>query len=100
MPSLETITAWINANLVLALGVSVFLGVVFLTIAITGFVSRERVIKRRALQPFSVGSDEALNDRQALGHENAMSIAKTLSKVTNHFRGGSDLRDIAQNDVL
>ncbi len=96
MPNIEAITAWINANLILSLGVSVFLGVVFLTLAITGIISREQVIRRRALQPFVVGNSDVLSDRKALGHENAMSIAKTLSRVTRHFKAsdGKELNEL------
>lgn len=96
MPTFEAITAWINANLVLSLGISVFLGVVFLTLALTGIISREQVIRRRALQPYVVGNSDVLSDRKALGHENAMSIAKTLSRVTRHFKAtdGKELNDL------
>ncbi|MDH3743105.1 MAG: type II secretion system F family protein [Hyphomicrobiales bacterium] len=96
MPNIETITAWINANLILSLGVSVFLGVVFLTLAVTGIVSREKVIRRRALQPFVVGNSDVLSDRKALGHDNAMSIAKTLSRVSAHFKAtdGKELNEL------
>ncbi|MGI9462548.1 MAG: type II secretion system F family protein [Aestuariivirgaceae bacterium] len=96
MPNIEAITAWINANLVLSLGLSVFLGVVFLTLAITGIISREQVIRRRALQPFVVGNSDVLTDRKALGHENAKSIATTLSRVTQHFKAtdGKDLNEL------
>ena len=96
MPTIEAITAWINANLVLSLGVSVFLGVVFLSLAVTGIISREQVIRRRALQPFVFGNSEVLSDRKALGHDNAMSIAKTLSRVTAHFKAtdGKELNEL------
>ena len=96
MPNIDAIMAWINANLILTLGVSVFFGVVFLTLAVTGIISREQIIRRRALQPFVVSNTDVLTDRKALGHENALSIAKTLSRVSAHFKAtdGKELNEI------
>ncbi|MGI9463266.1 MAG: type II secretion system F family protein [Aestuariivirgaceae bacterium] len=98
MPDIDAILAWINANIVLSLGVSVFLGVVFLTLALTSIISRETIIRRRALQPFVVGNSDALTDRQALGHGNAISIAKTLGRVSAHFKAtdGKELNELRQ----
>ncbi len=98
MPAIDAFFAWINANLILSLGVSVFLGVVFLTLAVTGIISRETLIRRRALQPFVVGNSDVLTDRQALGHSNALSIAKTLGRVSTHFKAsdGKELTELRQ----
>jgi tight adherence protein C len=93
MPSIDVITGWINSNILLTLSGTVFLAVVCLTLAITGFVNREQLIRRRALQPFMVGDSNVLEDRRALGHENAASIAKMLRRVSQNVKPTSEKED-------
>lgn len=91
MPGLEAISAWVNANILLTLGAAVFLAVVCLTLAIAGFVSREQQIRKRALQPYIIGDTNVLEDRRALGHENATSIAKMLRRVSDNVKPSEDI---------
>ncbi len=91
MLAIETITAWVNANILLTVGAAVFLAVVCLTLAISGFVSREQQIRKRALQPFIIGDTNVLEDRRALGHENATSIAKMLRRVSDNVKPSDDI---------
>jgi len=91
MELIQNISAWVSANILLSLGVVVFLAVACLTLAISGFVTREQQIRRRALQPFSVGNSNVLEDRRALGHENATSIAKMLRRVADNVKPADEV---------
>ena len=56
MELLATTSTWLGANLATAIGVTVFLAVVSLTMALSSFVSRETMLRRRAFQPFMMTS--------------------------------------------
>ncbi len=91
MAIFENISAWISANQLLTVGVTVFLAVVCLTLAVSGFITREQQIRRRTLQPYIVGDQNVLEDRRALGHENATSIARMLRKVSKNVKPAEDV---------
>lgn len=82
------VITWIQANLATAIGVTVFLAVVSLTLAFGSFVSRETALRRRAFQPYLVGDSDVLGDRRALGHRDSMSAAQMLSRATERFVPG------------
>jgi tight adherence protein C len=79
---------WLNANLATAIGVTVFLAVVSLTLALSSFVSRETTLRRRAFQPYMVGNADILKDRRALDHRDSLNAARMLSRAASRFTPG------------
>jgi tight adherence protein C len=88
MELLATIIAWINANLATAIGITVFLAVVSMTLAFSSFVSRETALRRRAFQPYLVGNADILQDRRALDHRDTLNAARMLSRAAARFTPG------------
>jgi tight adherence protein C len=92
MNFLATTATWLDANLVAAIGVTVFLAVVTLTLALSSFVSRETTLRRRALQPYMVGNADVLKDRRALDHRDSTNAARMLSRAAARFTPGDSKR--------
>ena len=88
MDLLETSIAWLNANLTLAIGVSIFIAVASLTLGLSNIVSRGTVLHRRASQPYMVGNADVLRDRRALDHRDSMNAARMLSRAAARFTPG------------
>src|SRR5688572_12047454 len=86
---LIAITAtWLDANLIAAIGISVFLAVASLTMAFSSFVTRETTLRRRAFQPYMVGNADILKDRRALDHRQSLNAARMLSHAASKFTPG------------
>jgi tight adherence protein C len=88
MELLVTTSTWLSANLATAIGVTVFLAVVSLTMALSSFVSRETMLRRRAFQPYMVGSADVLKDRRALDHRDTLNASRMLSRAAARFTPG------------
>ena len=88
MELLAATTAWINANLISVIGVTVFLAVVTLTLSFSTFVTRESMLRRRAFQPYMVGDADVLRDRRALDHRDSLNAARMLSRAASRFTPG------------
>ncbi|MEX2482208.1 MAG: type II secretion system F family protein [Gammaproteobacteria bacterium] len=88
MELLTTASAWVDANLITAIGVTVFAAVVSLTLAVTNFVARESTLRRRAFQPYMVGNADILKDRRALDHRDTLNAAKMLGRAAARFVPG------------
>lgn len=88
MDLLDTSIAWLNANLSLAIGVSIFIAVASLTLGFSNIVSRGTVLHRRASQPYLVGNADVLRDRRALDHRDSMNASRMLSRAAARFTPG------------
>lgn len=88
MDLLAIATTWLNANLVTAIGITVFLAVMSLTLAFSSFVTRETTLRRRAFQPYMVGNADVLKDRRALDHRDTTNAARMLSRAASRFAPG------------
>jgi len=88
MDLLETSIAWLNANLSLAIAVSIFIAVASLTLGFSSIVSRGTVLHRRASQPYMVGNSDVLRDRRALDHRDTMNAARMLNRAAARFTPG------------
>jgi tight adherence protein C len=92
MDLLATTLIWLDANLAMAIGVTVFLAVVSMTLAFSSFVSREAALHRRAFQPYLVGNADVLQDRRALDHRDSLTAARMLSRAAARFTPGDTLQ--------
>lgn len=88
MDLIATTATWLDANLIMAIGVTVFLAVVSLTLAFSSFVTRETTLRRRAFQPYMVGNADILKDRRALDHRQSLNAARMLSHAASRFTPG------------
>ena len=88
MDLLAATATWLDANLITAIGVTVFLAVVTLTLSLSSFVSRETTLRRRAFQPYMVGNADILKDRRALDHRDTLNAARMLSRAASRFTPG------------
>lgn len=87
---MTTVTSLISANLVPAIGLTIFLAVATATMAFGHFVGRESTLRRRALQPYVIGDQNVLLDRRSLGYSNAVTTAQMLSRAAARFAPGEE----------
>ncbi len=88
MDLLQTSITWLNANLSLAIGISIFIAVASLTLGFSNIVSRGTALHRRASQPYLVGNADVLRDRRALDHRDTMNASRMLSRAAARFTPG------------
>lgn len=88
MDILVTTITWLDANLIVVIGVSIFVAVVSLTLGFSSIVTRETALHRRAHQPFMVGNADVLKDRRALDHRDTTNAARMLSRAAARFTPG------------